>query len=205
MNTMSQPVPETRRVIDLELLALDLSTCTRCVGSLANIETAIEAVRPALEATGKSVRVRKVVVHSEEEARRYRFVSSPTIRIGGHDIVFDTQESKCESCTDLCGCTEGTSCRVWRYQGAEHTEAPVGLIVEALLREVAGARADAPLAEAGDHELPANLRDFFAGKASRAAAAASACCSTSEQASCCEPADKVSCCGEPQAVACGCR
>jgi hypothetical protein len=163
-------------------------------------------VRRVLEITGTSVRVKKVVVESEEEARQHRFVSSPTIRVAGHDIAFDTLESKCESCTDLCGCTEGTSCRLWRYQGAEHTEAPVGLIVEALLRELASAQSGAvAVAEGASYELSANLRDFFAGKAAGAAATASACCSTSAQATCCEPGEKASCCGEPEAVTCGCR
>ena len=206
MTTTSQSVPQNSRVLDLQVLALDLSTCTRCVGTLANIETAIETVQRVLEVTGSSVRVQKIVVESEEEARQYGFVSSPTIRIAGRDITFDTLESKCESCTDLCGCTEGTSCRLWRYQGAEHTEAPVGLIVEALLRELASAQPGAvAVAEAPTYELPANLRDFYAGKASRAAATGSACCSTSEQATCCEPAGKASCCGDPEPVTCGCR
>ena len=60
------PPPETSapRSLDIELLALDLSTCTRCVGTLANIETAIAAVRQVLEVTGMAVRVRQVVIGS---------------------------------------------------------------------------------------------------------------------------------------------
>jgi hypothetical protein len=200
------PVPRDSRALDLELLALDLSSCTRCVGSLANIETAIDVVRKVLEVTGTSVSVRRVVVESEQEARQHRFVSSPTIRISGHDIALDTVESRCESCTDLCGCTEGTSCRVWTYRGVEHTEAPVGLIVEALLRELTALQPGvAAVAETPSYELPANLRSFFAAKASRSASPAGSCCSTSEQATCCEAADKVSCCGDPEAVTCNCR
>jgi hypothetical protein len=194
------------RTIEIELLALDLDTCTRCVGTLSNIEQAIAAVRQVTEHTGTTIRVRKVVIASEEEACRHRFVSSPTIRVDGRDIVLETLESTCESCTDLCGCTEGTSCRVWRYQGEEHTEAPVGLVVEALLREIAGPVAvGAAAGEAPAYELPANLRSFFAGKASRAAVTASACCAPSEQATCCEPAEKAVCCGGPEPAACGCR
>ena len=138
-----EPPPQSApsRVLDLELLALDLGTCTRCVGTLANIEAAIEIVRPVLAVTGTSVRVETMIVGSEDEARRHRFTSSPTIRIDGRDIVFDTLESRCEPCTDLCGCDEGTSCRVWRYQDQEHTEAPVGLVAEALLRGVFGGAA----------------------------------------------------------------
>jgi hypothetical protein len=200
--TATMSASTASRTIDLELLALDLATCTRCVGTLANLETAIETVRGPLESTGTAVRVRKVVVENEEQARRHRFVSSPTIRIAGRDIGFDALESPCDSCSDLCGCAEGTNCRVWRYQGREHTEAPVGLLVEALLRAVvATPGADE---QPADSALPENLRLFFAGKAARADAAA-ACCSTAERSSCCAPAEKDSCCDPARPAACGCR
>ena len=42
---------QTTRELKIELLALDLDTCTRCTGTLENIETALEAVRGAMEAT----------------------------------------------------------------------------------------------------------------------------------------------------------
>ena len=42
-------------------------------------------------------------------------------------------------------------------------------------------------------KVPANLRGFFAAKASRETSAASSCCSASEQTTCCEPAQKSSC------------
>jgi hypothetical protein len=131
--------PESpRRVLEVEFLALDLTSCTRCTGTLANIEEAIAAVERVAEPTGTSIRLKRTLIDSEEAARRHRFVSSPTIRVAGRDIVFETRESLCDSCTDLCGCAEGTSCRVWSYQGREFTEAPVGLVVEALLRKMAG-------------------------------------------------------------------
>ena len=194
----------TTRELEIELLALDLSTCTRCTGTLENIEKALSLVRGAIEATGTTVELRKTVVDSVEAAREHRFVSSPTIRVGGRDIVLETRESPCESCSDLCGCSEGTSCRVWTYQGAEHTEAPVGLIVEALLGELVGDGpvGDGPVgngsaAPATDaYELPDNLRRFFAAPAEGEPASADACCSTEELASCCEPSEKASCCGE---------
>ncbi len=190
------------RILEVELLAIDLSTCTRCTGTLANIEAAIEAVRKVAEPTGTAIRLRKILVESEAEAQRHRFVSSPTVRVDGRDIVFDTLESRCDSCTDLCGCQEGTDCRVWRYQGQEFTEAPVGLVVEALLREIAGAPAAAAPADAAGFEVPENLRRFFAGKAEREPAT-TACCPPAELATCCAPEDKAACCA-PATAACGC-
>jgi Domain of unknown function (DUF2703) len=209
MTTIPEALPPsaaTTRSLGVELLVLDLTSCTRCVGTLANIETAIAAVRQVVELTGTSIRVQKIVIESEEEARRHGFVSSPTIRIAGRDIVFDTLESPCESCTDVCGCSEGTNCRLWRYRGADYTEAPVGLIVEALLRELAPPRPEVGSAgAAATYEVPANLRAFFAGKDTRLTAAANDCCSAVDQATCCEPAEKSSCCEGPEPSTCGCR
>jgi hypothetical protein len=201
--TASNPTtPLDPRVVDVELLALDLTSCTRCTGSLANIEAAIAAVQQVAAPTGTSIRLHKILVDSEEAARRHRFVSSPTIRVAGRDIVFETKESLCDSCTDLCGCSEGTSCRVWSYQGGEYTEAPVGLVVEALLREIVAPPTAFGAAESAT-EVPENLRRFFAGKATSSDDSAAACCPPAEQTDCCAPAEKESCCA-PAATTCGC-
>lgn len=187
------------RVVEIELLALDLTTCTRCVGTLENIEKAVGLVRPVLEATGASVNLTRRVITSEDQARQHRFVSSPTVRIDGRDIVFENLESKCDSCTDLCGCDDGTSCRVWPYQGQEFTEAPVGLVVESLLRAFSGESEAAGIA-AGSGDVPENLRRFFEGRK-----AAAACCTPAEQETCCVPNEKSGCCDSAAPVACGCR
>lgn len=203
-----EPTSPQPRVVDVELLAIDLSTCTRCTGTLGNIEEAIDAVRRVAEPTGTSIRLRKTLIETEEQALQHRFVSSPTIRVNGRDIVFETQESRCDSCTDLCGCDEGTSCRVWSYQGKEHTEAPVGLVVEALLREIAETSATGrPSGASAAFTVPENLRRFFAGRASKEAdrtgEAGATCCPPSELATCCAPTEKATCCA-PAASTCGC-
>ena len=91
----------TSPVIDIALLALDLNRCARCVGTLDHIEKAIDIIRPVLEVMEAQVNVRKNVIESEEQARQYQFAASPTVRINGKDIAFETLESECESCTDL--------------------------------------------------------------------------------------------------------
>ena len=206
--TTQPPHPESTssspRVLEVELLALDLTSCTRCTGTLANIEEAIESVRRSAEPTGITIRLQKILIESEAAARRHRFVSSPTIRVDGQDIVFETLESPCDSCSDLCGCAEVTSCRVWRYQGRDFTEAPVGLVVESLRRVLAGpSAASPPPAGYPSAELPENLRRFSAGRAASSGASTAPCCSQSELASCCASADKAVCCA-PAATSCGC-
>jgi hypothetical protein len=177
MSTRNRP-----RTVTVDLLALDLNSCGRCVGSLNNIEEAVEIVRPALDASGIQLRLRKIIVNSESEARKHKFVSSPTIRINGQDLDFETFESHCESCTDLSGCDEGTDCRAWRYRGEEYTEAPVGLVVEAILGELFGSRDDSVSDEPAYGGVPDNLRRFFDNK----------------------PAARTVCCGEPGPLTGGC-
>jgi Domain of unknown function (DUF2703) len=134
-------------------------------------------LRPVLDEAGIEVAVRKVLVGSEEQARRWRLVSSPTIRVNDRDVAGELTESACGPCSDLCG--DQTLCRVWRYQGREYTAAPVGLLVDAILGqaygphrgpgELPGGHAAAASATPGNgvFELPENLRAFFArGRAS---------------------------------------
>ena len=170
-------------VIDIELLALDLNHCNRCVGTLDHIEKAINIIRPGLEAMEAQVNVRRIVIESEEEARQYQFMTSPTIRINGKDIAFETLESECESCTDLCGCDEGTNCRVWRYRGEEYTEAPVGLVVESILREIFDSSRESIGETPVYSGVPENLRRFFRSN-SDARPAVESCCEPSRKAAC---------------------
>ncbi|MBN2730858.1 MAG: DUF2703 domain-containing protein [Balneolaceae bacterium] len=193
----------TRR-IKLDLLALDLDSCTRCVGTLDNIATAIEKVESILEVTETQVEVNKILIESEEEAKAHRFVSSPTIRINDRDIIFETLESACGSCTDLCGGEEDISCRVWKYQGQAYTDAPEGLIVDSLMADIYGGHQQAA-EETETYHVPQNLKRFFAGKAEKEGTKTSACCSTEKQEACCEPSEKAACCGTRETETCGCQ
>ena len=52
----SQMIPaDSPRTVEIELLALDLNTCTRCVGSLANLQQAIALLQKVLENWYRSV------------------------------------------------------------------------------------------------------------------------------------------------------
>lgn len=196
---------QTGREIDLQLLAIDLNTCERCVGTMENIETAIGEVKNVLAITDTKIKVQRILIESEEQAKAYQFVSSPTIRISGHDIVFDTLESKCDSCSDLCNSEEGTDCRLWQYQGEEYTEAPVGLIVQSLMQEIFGGGQRHSEQPSGSYTVPENLQRFFAGKAEQETQAVSSCCSSEKQESCCAPSEKANCCQSGESATCGCQ
>lgn len=150
------------RTLSVELLYLDRDVCTRCRGADAALDAAAAAASPALRAMGIALDVRRTLVDTEDLAERLRLVTSPTIRIDGHDIAPAVEESACESCGNLM--TSGSvDCRVWPWRGERHTSPPEGLIVEALLR-AALAPPQRPEADDG-YVLPENLRGFFHNRA----------------------------------------
>ncbi|MGH8932030.1 MAG: DUF2703 domain-containing protein [Egibacteraceae bacterium] len=190
--------------IRIDFLFLDLRTCSRCVGTDQNLDAALETVRQVVEATGGTVEVYKTLVESEEQARRLRFVASPTIRVNGRDIALGLKESSCgsEACTD--GCGDHINCRMWTHHGRDYTQAPVGLIVDAVLGEMYGGRAQPTLVDE-PYEVPENLQRFFAGRSAAVSTGQAGCCAPSEQESCCEPAAKESCCQASTTEGCGCK
>ena len=111
-----------------------------------------------LEAAGNEVIVNKINVNTEELAITHKFVSSPTIRVNGHDIQADVKETLCESCGDLCG--DDVDCRVWIYEGHEYTVPPKAMIIESILKAVYGGYSGKPVAEQ-DYALPENLKRFY--------------------------------------------
>jgi len=207
-SVVSEPTATSAEKLIIDFLFLDLTTCTRCRGTDRSLEAGLAAVGDVLAAAGVEVEVRKVHIRSAAEARAWRFVSSPTVRINGVDIAVELRESSCgsEACVD--GCGDHIDCRVWVFGGREYTEPPRELIVDAVLRQMYG-QLTAQF-ENQPYELPDNLQRFFATRSVTAElsdppvpVAEPACCSPSEQDTCCAPEDKVGCCTE--AVGCGCR
>lgn len=175
--TVARDAPDTERTVEIDFLYLDLETCGPCTGTGANLQTAIGLLAPVLDETGVNLTVSKTLVESEEQASQLGFMSSPTIRVGGRDIAGEVSESPCTSCEELCG--EAIDCRVWSYRGQEHTAAPVGMILEAVLQEVYGGQKTPPVASPGPREVPENLKRFFASR--------SRCCPSDDAAPCCPP------------------
>jgi hypothetical protein len=147
-----------RKKITIDFLFLDLSVCTRCQGAESNLDEALKDVSNVLEATGTDVVINKVNVNTEELAMKYKFLTSPTIRVNGRDIQMEYKESLCESCGDLCG--DEVDCRVWIYQGNEYTEPPKAMIIEGILKEVYGGSSNSN-PEENEYVIPDNLAHFY--------------------------------------------
>lgn len=146
--------------IVVDFLYLDLNVCVRCQGAERNLLEAVDKVSAVLGVSGFEVVVNKIRVASRELAIKYRFRTSPTIRVNGKDIQQEARESPCRQCGDLCG--TDVDCRAWVYEGAEYTEPPEALIINAILGEVYGGRTARP-ADEEEYELPRNLEAFFDG------------------------------------------
>ena len=148
-----------KRRVTIDFLYLDLSVCTRCQGTDTRLEEALAVVAEVLEEGEAEVVLNKINVDTEELAQKYKFVSSPTIRVNGQDIQMEIKENLCESCCDLCG--DAVDCRVWTYQGKEYTVPPRGLIIEAVMKEVYGKPRDGGVVEP-EYVMPENLKQFYA-------------------------------------------
>jgi hypothetical protein len=161
-----------KKSIAIDFLYLDLSVCTRCQGTDQRLAEALAEVSQVLEATGAEVVVSKINVTSEDLALEHKFVSSPTIRVNGHDIQMEVKESLCESCGDLCG--EDVDCRVWVYQDREYTVPPKAMIIEAILKEVFGRRDDHAVEK--PYVLPENLKRFYSARREQGDRRDTTCC-----------------------------
>lgn len=178
------------KTLTIELLALDLTVCDRCGGTLANLREALRAVRPALRELDIEPSLKEVLVASEEDAERLRFVSSPTIRIDGRDVTGMVRESVCGACTEVSGAEEDVECRIWPWRGKTYDAAPVGQIVEAILAAALSIEAEREAPEW--RGVPGNIRSFLRAKARKSAACCDRdsveCCPSPAQEPCCEPA-----------------
>ncbi|MFC4248240.1 DUF2703 domain-containing protein [Natribaculum luteum] len=151
-----------KRTLTVDFLYLDREVCSRCRGTEAALGDALERVAPLLADLGVDVAVRTVHVQSAADARRVGLEVSPTIRVDGRDLQPAYRESTCESCGDLCDCEGGVDCRIWTYDGREHTTPPVELLLEGLLRAAVGTATTQSEQSEADDRLPENLERFFA-------------------------------------------
>ena len=106
--------------------------CERCRETEKNLNEAVEELSGILGSTGIELKIEKIHVQKEEQARQLGFISSPTIRINGYDLQPEVEESLCQCCSQLCD--EDVDCRIWTYAAGLRC-APKPMITEAILKE----------------------------------------------------------------------
>jgi NAD-dependent dihydropyrimidine dehydrogenase PreA subunit len=151
----------------VEYLYLDLKTCDRCIGTDKVLEAVLAALAPALALAGYAVEYKKVEMATTETAERYRFLSSPTIRVNGRDICASVAENSCGCCSAISG--TDVDCRIFQYHGESYEVPPEEMLAEAVLKAVFAPPESG--CACGGYTLPENLKIFFAGKK------AQSCCS----------------------------
>ena len=163
-----------RRRLNIELLVIDLESCTRCVPTGEQLRNAIQLIAPAADAMDIGITYRETVVQTAEEAKARALLSSPTIRINGRDIAQDIRESECESCGDLTGGDVSIDCREWHYRGQVYSAAPLPFLIETLMEAMLTVDERPPVTPEPLADLPENLARYFANK--KPAAGSGCCC-----------------------------
>lgn len=160
--TQTQTVvqPNSGKHLDIQFMYLDISTCQRCQGTNTTVEESLEEMQNVLTELGYSYFLEKIHINSMELAKKYAFVSSPTIRINGKDIVLEDTESNCSTCGDVCG--EEVDCRDWEWNGEIYSYAPKGMIMDAILRSVFD-KNFGQFPDMDKYEVPENIVTFFEG------------------------------------------
>ena len=151
---------KNKKVIAIEYLYLDLNTCTRCVGTDKVLESVLDELRNAFKLAGYSLEYHKVKIETEEMAKAYRFLSSPTIRVNGRDICKSVQENNCGCCGDIAGTQ--VNCRVFTYKGKQYEVPPSEMLAEAILKMAFMPKKSFYWPDR--YVLPDNLKKFFDGK-----------------------------------------
>ena len=149
--------PENAKALDIDYLYLDLTTCTRCQATHSATKEALAVLSDVFNALGYDARLNEVNITSRELAERYRFLSSPTIRVNGVDIAATLKESDCADCGSLSGCS--TDCRVFTHNGQDYEQPPAAMIVDGILRVLFGGTQP----DTTPYVLPRNLEQFFSG------------------------------------------
>lgn len=154
---------QAQRVLEVELLVIDLTSCARCVPTGDQLRAAVRLLTPVAEALGVELRHRETVVQSAAQARQAGLLSSPTIRLNGRDLAQDVRESRCESCGDLTENDTSIDCREWHYRGEVFSAAPLPMLIEGIMRAMLDVDAPA-VVPAPLKELPENLEKYFANR-----------------------------------------
>lgn len=140
----------------IEFLFLDLDSCERCIKTKNTLFAAIDDVKIPLEAAGYTFDVQGFKISTEQLAKEFEFVASPTILVNFQDILGEIKENTCHSCSDICG--SETTCRTYTYQGNTYDTPPKGMIIEGILQAVYNPK---PVIDNVNYTIPENIMTFI--------------------------------------------
>lgn len=155
----SEATPESKKTVVIDYLFLDLKTCDRCIANRDVLEKVLYDLIPVFDRAGYRVKYNKTEISSREKAEEFRLLTSPTIRVNGHDICETVEENDCECCRDLAGGIP-VDCRVFVYEGRKYEIVPQTMLYEGILRYSMRECAK----PTSDYLMPENLSKFFDNK-----------------------------------------
>lgn len=130
---------EENKKLEIDFLYLDLSACERCQATDKVLDDALDELKEEIDRKNiTAISVNKIKITSDEEAKKYNFVRSPTIKINGVDIEeilsgkLEIKDNYCGSCSEVCG--KETDCRVFEYWGKTYNSPPTEMIKEAIAK-----------------------------------------------------------------------
>jgi len=105
-----------------------------------------ELIRKSLKELKVKADVKEILIDSDEKARKYNFVGSPTIRIDGKDIQEEVSKGRCLPCEELAEHTKEATefvkqecncgCRIYFYKSKQYPYPPKEMIKEAIKKHI---------------------------------------------------------------------
>lgn len=118
----------------MKIQLLNILNCSWCLKTK-------KLIRDSLKELRVKANFEEVLINSDEKARKYNFVGSPTIRIDGKDIQEEVSKGICLPCEEISK-TEETNefvkqeckcgCRTYFYKGRKYPYPPKDMIREAI-------------------------------------------------------------------------
>ena len=122
------------KILNVDDFYLDLQRCDRCQSTDQRLEEALELLRPVLHEFGYSFNLNKIHMSTKDLALKYRFQSSPTIRINNIDLFETITENECACCSEISGHT--TDCRTFEEDDQSVNAPSVKLLTEKILLHI---------------------------------------------------------------------
>lgn len=103
-------------------------------------------VRESLSEIGVNAEIEEILIDTDEKAKKYHFVGSPTVRIDGKDVQNEIIKDRCLPCEELAELVKTTTefvkqecrcgCRIYFYRGKQYPYPPKGMIKAAIKRMI---------------------------------------------------------------------
>jgi len=126
------------------------------MGTEKLLDDVVKDIANLLSPSHYSFHIDKKKMDSIDLAMRYHFVSSPTIRVNGIDVLGEIKENVCVTCGEVCG--DETLCRVFTYDGKSYNEPPRGMLVEEILKAIFSEHKST---DQQRYDLPGNIMNFI--------------------------------------------